>query len=119
MRSDRFQNRSLHYFNSFAVKDRISLSQLMAYQLPPQLQSGHIAELILPSEADDVLMKKGLSTLVSRILVKNMPFFNMSFSDVIDWHILHPFSKEMSTKSKIVGDAYLYSSNNYFFNRFL
>ena len=102
MRSDHFQNRSLHYFNSFAVKDRIPLSQLMVYNPAAQSQSCHIAESILPSVADDVAITKGLSTLVSRILTKNVPFFNMSFSDVIDWHMPHQFSEEMSKPSEVV-----------------
>ena len=101
-RGDRFHNQSLHYFNSFPVRDRIPLQQLSQFEthVCPTLSS--ITELILPSKQDDEALIKDLTKIVSRILVDNMPFFQILFGNVVDRHIPHKYSREMSHKSIIV-----------------
>jgi len=109
MRSDQYRNKSLHYFNSFAVKDRIPLNQLsLSHQrrLPRQCD---LPSVILPTTSDDAELKKNFTVLVSRVISSNMPFFNKGFRDVIDWHINHPYHKEMSKKSDVV--SYFYHNN--------
>ena len=39
---------------------------------------------------------------VSRVLVSHLKFFNLTFEEVCEWHIKHPYYKEMSTKSVVV-----------------
>ena len=89
------------------MKDRVSLNYLSLLEPPCYRQTCHLADLILPSMADDHTMKKNFTTLVSRIITKNMPFFNTSFSDVINWHIKYKYYSEMSKKSEVVSDLLL------------
>ena len=42
-----------------------------------------------------------ICTLLSCVLYKNLPFFNLSFDGVVEWHIKHEFYDEMSTKSDV------------------
>eukprot|EP00731_Ephydatia_muelleri_P005100 Em0002g1276a len=57
---------------------------------------------ILPSPLDDNTLSSNIATLVSRVLCKHMKFFNVSFDDVVQWHIHHKYYKEMSQKSQVV-----------------
>lgn len=94
----------MHYFNLYAVKDRIPIDHpltLLLHSHNPHDAS--LSSLILPSAADDASMSTNMSILISRIVAKHMPFFKTSFEDVVEWHIDHPFKAEMSRKSEIVG----------------
>ena len=70
-----------------------------------------MATLILPSGSDDTIMKQNFVVLVSRVIADNMQFFNTSFSDVVDRHICHQYSEEMSKKSEVVSTL-MYISNS-------
>ena len=97
------QNTSLHYFHMFAVQNRINFSeqndQCPVFQ-PDAVKD--IAKSILPSLHDDQELKKNIGIIVSRILVKHLKFFKLSFDDLVQWHIKHPFYEEMSSKSTVV-----------------
>ena len=102
MRSDR-QNTSLHYFNSFAVENRINISHLSEVFLDfSSISHDHIAHSVLPSSTDDKMLKENIAILVSRVLVTHLDFFSITFEGVVDWHIKHQFYKEMSSKSHVV-----------------
>ena len=93
-------NKELHCFNSYAVRNRVDISQLSDevphYPLHIDVYS------ILPSPLDDNTLSSNIATLVSRVLCKHMKFFNVSFDDVVQWHIHHKYYKEMSQKSQVV-----------------
>ena len=97
------RTKSLHYFHSYAVRDRISFQNLPfthpSHCLPSKQR---LAESLLPSTADDDMLRGNISTIIARILVQHTEFFNKTFSDVAEWHITHPFYEEMSCKSEVV-----------------
>lgn len=96
-------NQSLHYFHCFAVLNRIDFTEFPDVQ--PQLclnSPDNIALTLLPSAEDDQTLKNLFMTHVSRILCTHIPFFKASFEDVVEWHIVHQYYQEMSTKSQVV-----------------
>lgn len=99
MRSDH-QAISFNYFNTYAVKDRIDMSELSSHK------SFIYAEVdvndILPSADTDAILHSNLSILISCVLVEYMPAFKLYFEDVVNKHIKHNFSSEMSKNSEVV-----------------
>ena len=65
------QARSLNYFNSFAVKDRIDLSSLSSFK--PVIDDDVNVQDLLPSSEIHSEVLKNFAVLVSRILVDNIP----------------------------------------------
>lgn len=94
------QNRSINYFNSFAVKDRIDLSSLSGYK--PCIVPDVDMHEILPSDNTHVKLLNNMAMIVSRILVEHIPAFKLYFEDVVVYHLEHPYSQEMSKKSETV-----------------
>ena len=93
---------SRHFFNTYAVKDRINLSTTdfsgFHNGLDPDIN------LILPSTEDQSVLMSNFSVLAARILVQNMLIFKC-FEDVIEKHIQHEYSCQLSTKSEIVSET--------------
>jgi L1 cell adhesion molecule like protein len=89
---------SLHYYHCFAVLDRVDLSGL-SDEANPEITID--LSKLLPSSDDITLMKKHFSTLISRILVRELPEY-MADANTVTWHIAHERQLEMSTKSKVV-----------------
>ena len=103
MRSQSHRDQSLHYFNSFAVYNRIDFSSY------PDIHPStcfdrplHRAKSLLPSRDDDNILRESIATIISRVLTDNMPFFRMTFDDVILWHMKHKYYSQMSKKSVVV-----------------
>lgn len=90
---------SLHYFNAYAVKDRINFSTLSneTKNLPSPLP----LHILLPSEGDLKEMNHNLGILVMRMLVRYMPALQPLQSLVPD-HIPHIHSIKMSQRSETV-----------------
>lgn len=61
-----------------------------------------MALAMLPSQEHDATLHNNIATLISRVLVTHMQFFQFAFSDVTTWHIHHKYYKEMSLKSDVV-----------------
>lgn len=96
-------NQSLHYFHSYAVLNRIDVSSLSDSPVDVRaLKPEIVADTLVPSLSDDTVLKKNMATLVSRVLVSHLKFFEVSCKDAVDWHIQHKFSQEMSQKSTVV-----------------
>ena len=94
---------SIHYFQSYAVADRIDFGHLGKSVIPTQQSDPkQVALSLLPSPEDDLAIRENICVLISRVLFCNVAFFNISFDGVIDWHIKHAYYKEMSTKSDVV-----------------
>lgn len=103
MRVDSQGTLSLHYFHFYGVLDRVNLDHLSP--LPPldvSVDPKEAVGLLLPSLHDDKNLHENFITLISRILVNDVDLFKFGFSDVVNWHIPHKYSKEMSQKSKVV-----------------
>ena len=86
-----------HWFTLYAVKNRVHGEQL-ANDKPTANISTLPLTTWLPSVNDCVLLRDELIVLVSRVLVAKMKVFH-AFSDVVQDHIPHQYSKEMSEKS--------------------
>jgi len=92
------QSLSLHNVNAFAVKDRINYSTFSSTR---ERKEDYLYS-ILPNDEDYQSLKERFIIHVSRIIVKYMNFFKEDFQNLIQRHIPHQFSKEMSKKSEVV-----------------
>ena len=95
------QNQSMHFFQSFAVMDRVNLSE---YSDIPPVQ--HISEQIIkstfiPSDDEQIILRSHFVVLIARVLVECIPCF-AKFKDIVPKHITHQHYSEMCTKSKVV-----------------
>lgn len=97
------RTKSLHYVNTYAVRDRIDLSQLQHVEHRPDLDPNmlDLYEKILPSSCDHERLLNNMAILVGRILVEAIPALSKIPGLTTD-HIAHPYSKEMSSKSEVV-----------------
>lgn len=104
MRSEGRQDQSLHFFHSYAIKDRIDLFKFsfQPSRIAKPIATRKLPLEMLPSLDDNATLSRNISTIVSRILVENLPFFRSTFSDVVTWHINHSHYEEMSKKSEVV-----------------
>ena len=108
MRTDKRAPDGIHYFHSYAVRDRIDFSHLSEkFPDPASLPcADDVTSSLLPSSKDDKAIRKHFSILLSRELVSNVPFFKSTFDGAVQWHITHQFYDEMSTKSEVVSSQY-------------
>ena len=95
------QTKSLHYFHNYALKDRVDFS---AHSSTPTIihPLEFCKDKFLPSSEDQDAIENNMAILISRELVKYMPFFKQHFQSCIKWHIEHTFSSEMRQKSVVV-----------------
>ena len=96
------QTQSLHYFHLYAVKNRVSCSNLADTPRSITPTAEDVISKVLPSSEDDTIIHDEFAILVARIMYKYMTFFQSSYADVINWHIEHKFSQQMSHKSEVV-----------------
>lgn len=94
------RTQSLHYFHSFAVKDRVDLSRISDVKPGLSLSSLPLTTL-LPTEHDIENLKKNCTVLASRVLVQFIPAF-YQFEKSVAKHIPHRYQQEMSSKSDVV-----------------
>ena len=73
MHSD-VQNRSLHYFHSYAVRDRVDMSQFSNDIEVHDIESINLQE-VLPTCKDEETLRKNVAILVGRTLAKYNPWF--------------------------------------------
>ena len=57
---------------------------------------------VITTEEDYKSLKSDFSVLVSRAIVKFLPFFTSDYKDLVQSHIPHRYSKEMSAKNEVV-----------------
>ena len=94
------QNRSLNYFNSYAVKDKINLSSFCDSKTV--FETNVDMELLFPSNDIHTKLIHRMAIVVTRILVEEIPTFKLYFEDTVEYHIKHKYSNEMSKKSEVV-----------------
>ena len=104
MRTD-YQTRSLHYFHTYAVCDRVDMSQFSNDKPITDMADIDLREL-LPTQADEDTLRENFAVLVARTLAKYMPFF-AKFCKGLERHIHHAFSHEMAQKSEVVSVQFL------------
>ena len=96
-------NKSKHYFQAYAVKDRIDFSHLSTQ--PPDIRNLSKEDLccsMLPSQDDDEVLPRNFVMLFARVLCDNVPYFKHTYDGVVKRHIKHPYSVQMSSKSTVV-----------------
>ena len=67
--------------------------------------STEVVNKVFPSAHEEGVICDDFEILLARMLCSNMKFFEDTFADVIDWHIQHRYSAEMSTKSEVVSNV--------------
>lgn len=97
----------MHYFQSYAVRDRIDLTGYDDTPPPRPVQwtmenYKSVAEKVLPTPMEESVLAEHFVQLVARVMVQKMPYFNQ-FEGVMPTGIEHKFSEEMSQKSETVG----------------
>lgn len=94
------QTQSLNYFQTYAVRDRLDLTDYD--DTPRKLDATSIDTTnILPSQLDHDILKSNMAILVARILKQHMKFFE-SYGSGLERHITHKYYQEMSRKSEVV-----------------
>lgn len=98
------QTVSLHCFHYYAVRDRINLSGISDEHKPffSMSPSKLPIDVLLPSSSDQLAIVNNFGTLVSRVLVEELAYFNTTFEGVVTRHIPHCHSDEMARKSETV-----------------
>lgn len=103
IQADGTRNQSLHYFHSFAVKNRVNFSHIPDVHphtcLPSHKQ---MAVCLLQSAEDDKKLHHLFLVHVSHIVATYLPYFKFAFEDVVDWHVQYMYSHQMSQKSGVV-----------------
>ena len=92
------QVRSYHFFHTYAVKDRIDLSNVREEIKVPEVVD---LKTLLPSSNDKKEILANYGFLFSRTLRENMPYFK-KLCKGMKCHITHEYSSEMAQKSEIV-----------------
>jgi L1 cell adhesion molecule like protein len=93
---------SVHYFHSFAVRDRCDTSTLEDDPSLPDISlDSFSSDKVLPSAADYNALLENYTIIVARIIQKHIKFFKENIP-TIKRHISHVHSVEMSQKSDVV-----------------
>ena len=92
--------KSLHYFHSFAVRDRQDVTHIEDFPCLPDKDNIDV-NIILPSEEDKENIMNNMAILMGRVIQKHCIFFKTHVKRVQS-HIPHMYSKEMSMKSEVV-----------------
>lgn len=86
VRSGTYENKSLHYINSYAVQGRINFGSLVDVKPHSCANSPERnATLLLPSAGDDKAMRDLFITHVSRILTSEIEYFKFTFDVMTLW----------------------------------
>ncbi len=99
---------SLHYFNSYAVLDRINLSGVCDKRpiLDPKTVTTKTVAAFLPTREDHNSIVANFTVLVARRrLIEHMPALS-AFDQCVTKHITHKYSQEMSKTSRVVSFEY-------------
>ena len=101
------QTQSVHYFHSYAIKDRVDISTLS--DVPPQNlpSTSEVLSKVISSAHEESIIHDNFAVLLGRMLCSNLKIFKETFADILDWHIPHKYSKEKSKKSEVVSSYYI------------
>lgn len=97
------QSQSLHFFNVYAVRDRVDASNLSDQPSLPDVSSIRVED-ILPTPDDHTAITTNFAILIGRVLKKHMPFFSC-FGSGLEKHIKHEYYQQMSQKSEVVNSS--------------
>ena len=92
---------SLHYFHTYAVKDRCSSSHLSDSPPAVDVKNADVS-IVLPTDTDCDTILHNMSILFARVVQKRFNFFKDNVQPVVK-HIPHCYSEKMKGKSEVVG----------------
>ena len=92
-----------HWFHTVAVQDRAVGGDIVTTQ-PLAMVKDLELHTFLPSIDDCIKLNEEFIILIARVLTNRLPAWK-SLQECVPAHIPHKFSKEMATKSEIVGSA--------------
>lgn len=104
MRSDH-QTRTLHYFYTYAIKDRIDLSAMSDQTPSTGITSTHLSTL-LPTSDDNKCLQLNFSILMAHVVQKYTTYFS-TFEEALESHIPHAYTCEMASASEVVNYIYI------------
>ena len=93
---------SLHYFNSYAVQDRIDLSSYSDTTPAINLETVSM-DILLPTEDDLRELHSCFAIHIAKVLTPHLSSFS-AFAEVVPTHIKHKYSTEMAKKSNVVSE---------------
>ena len=99
------QTQSLHFFYSYAVRDRVNLAGFSDDQTPYADMPIETLPLknLLPTSSDHQGLIHSYGILVSRVLVEELTYFSKTFEGgTVTSHIQHEHADEMSKPSETV-----------------
>ena len=100
-----------HWFNIYAVKDRVLGLHLADDQAIANISNLPLAAF-LPHVEDCIAIRKEFIVLVARVLIRYIPWFEC-LQPVISDHIPHEYMDIMASKSEIVSDYCFYLPHRY------
>lgn len=93
-------NKSLHYFHAYAVKDRVVAEGLDNKRPQKNIMEIEMQEFLPTPEVQEARVSD-LINIIPRVLVKYLTPYS-TFKKAVIYHIPHPHSKEMVEKSEVV-----------------
>ena len=94
------QDQSVHIFHVLALKDRIDTSHLDNSSPQCSVSRLNVSDFV-PSQVDYADLRKTLIVLMARVVVAELPAFEL-FKSAVPKHIIHSHSSEMATESHVV-----------------
>jgi len=92
-------NKSLHYFHAYAVKDRVAAQGLDNKRPQKIIDEIEMREFLPTPEVQEAIVAD-LVNIIPRVLVKYLTPYS-TFKKAVIYHIPHPHSKEMVEKSEV------------------
>ena len=99
-RNSRRQNKMMLWALSLAAENRIFTSHMDDKNVKKAVDI--LLEEFIPMAKDISEIKTRMTTIVSRILVEEVPFFPENFKDCATDHLKHKHWRESSSKSNVV-----------------
>ena len=101
IRSDQ-QNKTLHYFHSYSVKDRINLHDVS--DAGPQKPSTipEVLNKVEPDAQENAVIVDACAILLSRMMCDSMQYFMENYGGVVQRHTPHKYKHEIASKSEVV-----------------
>ena len=93
-------NKSLHYFHAYAVKDRVVSEGLESTRPQKGIDEVEMQEILPTAEVQEYIISD-LAHMIPRVIVQYLSPYKL-FRKAVQYHIPHPHSQEMAGKSEVV-----------------
>ena len=93
-------NKSLHYFHAYAVKDRVIPKGLSNQRPQKGIDEVEMQEILPTAEVQESILSD-LCYIIPRVIAEYLPPYK-TFRKAVHYHIPHAHSQEMTEKSEVV-----------------